>query len=59
MIGERAAAVGYLSGLVTGVGLSGFGWMNPYIALTVLLAGIIYLLTVRRWLRDLGEQEGE
>lgn len=43
---ERYGFAGVVAGTAYGAGLSGFGWMNPYVALALMGAGAVYMLTL-------------
>ena len=43
---QETIAFAWLAGVIVGGGLSGIGWMNPYIASTLVLGGMVLLVTI-------------
>ena len=42
----RFATAGWIAGFGFGVGLSSFGWLNPYLSLMLTLAGFVYIAVI-------------
>lgn len=43
---QETIAFSWLTGVLVGGGLAGIGWMNPYIALSLVLGGMILLSVI-------------
>lgn len=44
----RDALCGWISGLICGIGLGLFPWANPYIALSLVLGGLMLWAVIRK-----------